>query len=378
MLRLTVDQKIGYSVAIATLAASLPVFLIPAEFFLWGAAAFYMVAAAVTYTVIKKRSIHSYNKRQVLLIVSVIAALYLMLYYLCGLEFGFALSPKGMVSLSSFVKKIMPLALLTVSSEILRSVLLAEKTKIVTVTSYAIGVASVIACAGGIPSFRSAYQLADFIGMALFPALTSNLLYTYLSKRYGALPNVFYRLILTLYVYLIPIQPDVPQILPAFVLLVLPLIVYTFIDMLFEKKRKMATKRESKWRFVFPVVFGTLMIGVVMLVTCQFRFGILVIASDSMVGEISKGDAVVFESYEDYGEIKENDVIVFEENNKQVVHRVVEIKTIDGQRQYITKGDANEGVDPGYRTDQQIVGVVRFKVLYIGYPSLWLRKIFVK
>ena len=48
---------------------------------------------------------------------------------------------------------------------------------------------------------------------------------------------------------------------------------------------------------------------------------------------------------------------------------------MDGERRYITKGDANEGNDSGYRTDSDIVGVVRLKVVYIGYPSLWLRQI---
>ncbi len=375
MRRLTVDKKIGYAVAFATLAASLLSILIPGDYILWGAAAIFSASALAAYTIIKKRSIHSYNRRQVLLIVSVVAALYLTLYYLSGLRFGFVISERGALSLKSFIKYVLPLALIIIFSELLRSVLLAQDNKIFTFISYVIGVASIVACAGGIPSLRSAYQFADFLGITLFPALTSNLLFTYLARRYGTLSNSVYRLILTLYFYLIPIVSDVPNILTSFVLLVMPIVIQFFIDLLFEKKRRRAMHRESKLRFAFPVIFGTLMIGLVMLITCQFRFGIVVIATESMANEISPGDAVVYESYEHCGEIQEGDVIVFEENNRRVVHRVVEINTVNGQRQYITKGDANDGVDAEYRTDSHIIGVVRFKVLYIGYPSLWLNQI---
>ena len=378
MRNLTVDKKIAYSVALITLVASLLVIFLPSEYVMWSAALAFAASAALACAIIKKRSIHSYNKRQVIMIVSVVAVLYVTLYYLSGLKFGFVKSSVEAISPNSLIKRILPLILITACSEILRAVLLAENAKVTAFISYIIGVASAVACAGGILSLRSAYLFADFIGITLFPALTANLLYNYLSKRYGILPNLIYRLILTLYVYIIPIVPNLPQIIPAFILLVLPIITRLFIAALFEKKVRKASRRESKFRFVFPAVAVLIMSGIVLLITCQFRFGILVIATDSMTGEINTGDAVVYESYEHCDRIQENDVIVFTENDRRVVHRVVTINTVDGQTQYITKGDANDGVDPGFRTDRDIVGVVRFKVNYLGYPSLWLRKIFEK
>ena len=139
----------------------------------------------------------------------------------------------------------------------------------------------------------------------------------------------------------------------------------------------MATQRKSKFGFVAPAIAFVAMVTFIMLVSCRFQFGILVIASPSMEDEINVGDAVVFESYEHCEKIEENDVIVFsKDGNKNFVHRVIEINTVNGQRQYITKGDANEDADAGFVTDSQVVGIVRFKVLYIGYPSIWLREIF--
>lgn len=379
MQKLNIDKKVAYTVAIAIMVASLLTLLIPSKYVLWGAAPVLAIAAAVTCMVIKKRRIHSYNKGQVLLIVSVTAALYLMLYYLSGIRFGFVISPKGVISFGSIFKSIIPIAAVIASSEIIRSVLLAQNEKPIMVMSYVIGVVSEIICAGGVPSFTSSLELADFLGISLFPALTANILFTYLSRRYGVLPNAVYRAILTLYVYLIPVTSDAPRILEGFVLLVLPIAAQLFIGILYEKKNEQARRRESKLRFVFPTLACVLALSVVMLISCQFRYGILVIATESMTGEINKGDAVVYENYE-IGEAEIGDVIVFTKNGngRRVVHRIVDIIPIDQKNTYVTKGDANDGVDAGYITDSDIIGTVRFKVAYIGYPSIWLRDIFSK
>lgn len=373
----TTDKKIGYAVSASVLAISASLMFLPDNIFIWAGlalAALFIIA----YSLMKKRSIRSYNSRWVLIILAAFAAVYITVYYLSGLKYGFVVSPNGVISLKSFFTKILPLAAIIILSELIRWVLLGEAGKIITPLSYLIGVISEVVCAGGLPSFRSSYQLIDFLGMIIFPALTAHLLYTYLSKRYGVLPGIVFRLLLTLYPYFIPFTSDVPKIFVAFVLLVLPLGILAFIRALFEKKKRMAKKRESKWRIVPTAIALVAMALFAMLITCQFRFGILVIATDSMTGEINKGDAIIYEAYEHCEEIEVNDIVVYEESDRQVVHRVIRIEHVNGEKRYITQGDANEGADPGYRTDGQIVGVVRLKVLYIGYPSLWLRDIFNK
>ena len=122
-------------------------------------------------------------------------------------------------------------------------------------------------------------------------------------------------------------------------------------------------------------VVACLMISVVMLISCKFRFGALVIGSESMTGELNVGDTVIYERYD--GEIiEEGQVIVFEKDKVAVIHRVVGIERINGVTRYYTKGDANDGLDTGYRTSSDIIGITKFKVSYIGYPTLWLRSLF--
>ena len=211
-----------------------------------------------------------------------------------------------------------------------------------------------------------------FIALALLPAILSNLLYHYLAKRYGILPNVAYRLITTLYPYLIPYKTRVPDSLLSFANLILPVAIYLFIDYLYEKKKKYALSRSSKIGVAITLILVMLMSALVLLVSNTTRFGAYVIATESMTGELNKGDIAIYEQY-DTQEIKEGQVVVFSKNGNQVIHRVVDIAHINGQTRYYTKGDANSTLDAGYITDGDILGLVDIKLPYFGYPTLWLR-----
>ena len=112
-----------------------------------------------------------------------------------------------------------------------------------------------------------------------------------------------------------------------------------------------------------------------MLISGVFQYKILVIETESMTGAIDKGDAVIYETYDEQT-LKAEDVIVFNKDNALIVHRIVEINNINGEIRYYTKGDANDSVDSGYITDVQIVGIIKLKIKFMGYPSLWVRSLF--
>lgn len=94
-----------------------------------------------------------------------------------------------------------------------------------------------------------------------------------------------------------------------------------------------------------------------------------------MTGEINKGDALIYETYDDQI-IQTGQVVVFIKNDTTVIHRVVDIKKINGTVRYYTKGDANVSEDAGYITDENIIGVAKMKIKFIGYPTIWVRSLF--
>jgi signal peptidase I len=144
---------------------------------------------------------------------------------------------------------------------------------------------------------------------------------------------------------------------------------------LYEQSKKVVRRPKTTALGRIAVVLTTMVVvALAMLISCQFRFGAIVIATESMTGEINKGDMIIYERYDDQI-IEEGQIIVFLDGKSKIVHRVVKIDQFGGENRYYTKGDANVTLDVGYRTEEDIFGLTDIKVAYVGYPTLWLREI---
>ena len=344
------------------------------------AATLLLPAAILANVFIKKRNTLSINKRQILLIMAVFALVYVMLYYLSGIKFGFYTNPYRL-SASNLFKFLIPITAIIFSEELIRFVIVSQKSKLAIILCYFSCVFAetiIVSTFAGVSSFS---RFMELMAGAFFPAVISNLLYNYLAKRYGMYPNLAYRAVTTLHTYIFSVSSGISPSLLTFFKLVVPIVIFAFIDALYEKKNKRAISNGPRALRVAGSVISSvilaLMIGVIMLISNQFRYGSLVIATESMTGEINKGDVVIYESFNTQI-IEEGQIIVFEKNDSVVVHRVIDIEIINGTVRYYTKGDANESADLGYITDTQIVGVVNYKLSSLGYPSLWMRSLFKK
>jgi len=95
-----------------------------------------------------------------------------------------------------------------------------------------------------------------------------------------------------------------------------------------------------------------------------------VVRSDSMSPSIDAGAVVYVESVPAV-ELSEGDVITFRGSTgtdaKRVTHRIVGVVKENGERQFRTKGDANEEADSALVSPEQVVGRVAFHVPLIGY-----------
>lgn len=372
------DKKKIYIISVAILVALIITLFLPVLTGRILGAIILFPCAIVCLLLIKKRNVLSINTNQIIMIMSVMGVVYLVLYYLSIFRFGYVKTGYGL-KWDNLLKLIIPILTIIVSSEIIRFVLQSQKNKIVTVLAYLIClIADVLICANisGINTFST---FMDVVGLTLFPGIIYNLLYNYLSTRYGILPNLIYRILTVLVFYFIPYGSGISDSLIAFINILIPLGIYFFIDSLYERKRRYAlgetsvfVKRLSK---VFTAICLVLMLAAIMLISNQFRYGAFVIATESMTGEINKGDIIIYEEYGDQV-IFEGLVIVFEKDNSVIIHRVEKIEIINGIKRYYTKGDANEDRDAGFITEGNIIGVVNYKLPFLGYPSLWIRNLF--
>jgi signal peptidase len=355
-----------------------PLLLLPSLFLTSGSilyAAFMLPILTLVWNLnLKKRKALSIYSKQVLLLLTVCAVLYIMLYYLSGLYFGFGKTLE--YSALDLACEAVPIALCIGATERIRQLLLwAEKKRF----AFAALIISVLVDSILFierQSFFDSKALMDVLSTVVI-SISCGLLFNYLTKRFGAMPTVIYRLITVLYVYFIPYLPKMNDVLSKFISLTLPLVIYLFISSLYETKRNKAAKHKNTLNIIAMTLALAVVILIILLVSCQFAFGALVIGSGSMTGELDIGDVVIYHRTEDES-IDVSDVIVFQRGGKRVVHRVIEKKNLDGTDRYVTKGDANGEQDPGYVTRGEIIGVVKYKIPYAGQASVWFKNILKK
>lgn len=334
-----------------------------------------LIFAVVTNKVIKKRNIDSIYKNQVLIIMIVAAVVYLVAFYLLGLYFGYY---KATVTFSlwSIINYIIPISILIVSSEIMRSVLAVQKPKFSEKLTFVIMGLIDLVLYINIYNVTSVEKLTEIIGYILFASISCNLLYNYISKRFGAMPIIIYRLITILYIYIIPIIPNMYIFFKSFLRMLYPYFIYILLEAVYAKSNISVTATLNRKKNILTGSFlFAMMVLIIMLVSCKFKYGILVIGSGSMTGAINKGDAIIYKSYEK-DRIKESEIIIYQKNEDKIVHRVVDIINVNGEKHYITKGDVNEQADEPYVTEDKILGIYEFRIPGLGFPSLWLRDIF--
>lgn len=95
-----------------------------------------------------------------------------------------------------------------------------------------------------------------------------------------------------------------------------------------------------------------------------------------MGNELTKGDIVIINKTDEDEILKINvgDIIVYNYNDKVIVHRVYE--TDEDRSYFITKGDNNEDPDNWIVTSGDIIGVVKFKIKYLGLPTIYFNEIY--
>ena len=101
-------------------------------------------------------------------------------------------------------------------------------------------------------------------------------------------------------------------------------------------------------------------------------FGLYTIVSGSMEPKIKVYDVVVSMDVNNLSTIKVGDIITFISTwdlslGKTVTHRVVSIsKTLTGEYQFTTKGDANDSIDGAIVTKENLVGKVVMRIPQLG------------
>ena len=135
-------------------------------------------------------------------------------------------------------------------------------------------------------------------------------------------------------------------------------------------------KKSAVILLILPII---LTIIIIYFVSGYFKYYALAIASGSMYPVFDRGSVVITEQindkYDNYNKLKEGEIIAFKAEKNIVVHRLIRIVKVEDEIYYYTKGDANKEEDDFLIKKENIIGIVRFKIPYIGYPTVWFSEI---
>lgn len=333
-----------------------------------------LVFMVITIKFIKGKKNESIYKKQMTLLVSTIAIIYITILYMLGIKWGFY---NSVVKFSkwSIINYIIPYVVIIISSEIIRKQILAKQQKKANIIILVAMILLEVTISVNINNIRTLKDYFALISCTIFTAIANNILYNYIVTKYGNYKVVIcYRIITSMYMYIIPITPDIDILFKAVIGVIVPYVIYILLENLYSKKIHVVAVNKKRKEMIICVVLCILVTLLITIVSCKFRYGTLVIGTGSMTGTINKGDIIIYEQYEKE-ELNVGEIIVFKDDNILVIHRIVDKKNVGEEIRYYTKGDANQQEDKGFRTKKNIIGIVKGKIPYIGKITLLLNDI---
>lgn len=303
--------------------------------------------------------------------------LYFILIYLLGLFIGYAKTIYSW-SFTNLVKNIIPAITIIIVCEVLRYQFIrkSNNNKIVIILSYLIFVTLDVVLAFNTYDLSIKDDLYEFIGLIIMGSLIKNVLMTIYDIKSDFYNSIAYRILTEIYVFIIPIIPDLGPYVNSVLLIVLPTVL-SVVVFSYKNKEQDKPKNKRKRNIIFTIVVFILLL-LVGLNSGFFKYQSLVIGSNSMKNYLSKGDVVILKKLDskERKKLKEGDVIVFKYEKKLIAHRINKIVKRDERDFYITKGDNNERVDEGAIDGKNVLGIVKIKIKSIGLPSIWLNELF--
>lgn len=334
---------------------------------------FFVIASFILYKLLgfrKSKSLISENATQIV-IISLL--LFILLTYLSGLYFGFLRNAYSL-NIKSIISNTYMLAVVIISEELIRWMIAKSSKKDIKPLIILSILYVLLDVALEYNTSIQGIKLFVFITDSVLASLSRNALATYITYKISYIPSLIMNLFFGLYIYILPIFPDYGYYISSIIGIVFPYLVYLAINKLarYAEHVKTPVIRKKVWYFNIPLIVCLMFI--IILVSGIFKYQIMAVGSGSMEPIIFKGDAIIFEKYNEKEKINIDDIIVFRQSGKYITHRVVEIKNYQDHVRYITKGDNNNNEDDYLTTNNEVVGVVKMKIKYLGLPTIWFQE----
>lgn len=337
--------------------------------------AFIILLIILSYLLIGIRKSKSRYDKDIILTIIIYVFVYYIIIYLSGLFIGFTRNIYS-IDFINIIKNTLPVILLITFSEVLRYIINSQIKDnkwllIISALSFTL-LDSVLIIKS--TDFSDFYKILNSFGLFVLPNLSKSLFLTYLTTKTSYKSSLVYRYLMEIPKYIIPILPNFGNYLESILYILIPLLIFISIYNIFEKlkHKKVLTKETNKFQ-KFSYIFLTIILFLLICTTSGiFKYRSFVIATGSMTPNINKGDMVIIKKLtdEEKNNLKVGDVIAFNMDDRVVVHRIIKKYSTSSGVFYNTKGDNNNSAD-GYLLEiDNIVGLEKFRIRYVGYPTI--------
>lgn len=334
-----------------------------------------LVALSILYGTFGLKKDNSYLKNTTIRTLVSMLLSYLIIIYSLGIILGFS---KGYNVISSnYFKTLLSTILFIFEIETIRFIIAKNspgtKKPIIIFTILSIIINVILEL--NINNLITSEEKFIFLSTIIFPVIAEESLCSYLSFNVSLLPCLIYKAVVKLYMFLLPIVPDMGNYIYSSVNVLFPYIVYYVINKMVTKynKVKIDYKKTNVAKVSVPLVL--LFTAIVILVSGIFKYKMIAIGSNSMKPVYSRGDAIIYEKVS--SEVIElGDILVYKKEGKIITHRVIKKWSSNNKYYFNTKGDNNEVDDNLDISSSDVLGRVVFKTKYIGYPTVLINEFF--
>ena len=301
-----------------------------------------------------------------------VVVLYFIVIYLIGLGTGY-LTNAYSLKLNAIIENMIYPFLTIISTELLRFIFVKsnKKNNLIILIFIIMLMIFDINFYFRFDSINTFNNFFEFLTTIIIPIILKNIVCTYSVYHSDYKSALLYRLLTELYIYVAPIQPNLDKLLISISSLMMPFMMLMLYSGTMEVSKETINKNKKSMKLSdIPLILLCLLIACVIFGIGPFK--LIGIETGSMTPKYNRGDGVVIDKNVNRDELKEGDVIAFyNKENKIVVHRIISVN-ID--KSFTTKGDYNNSADSDFVSKDQVIGCVRFKIPWIAYPSLLLRK----
>jgi signal peptidase I len=233
---------------------------------------------------------------------------------------------------------------------------------------------------------QGAVTVYIFFG-SIFMSLVLSVVASYFANRGTFISVLAISFTLQMIVYTSPVLPAISILVYSLIvsgLAFMSIIVFELLNNKEKRSRHKGERRLAKYQekpLVSYLPTAIIICVVAAFVTGMFPVYPVVVLTDSMAPALPRGNIAFVERISEgdvYDRVGEGEIIHFTNPRGTVyIHRVVDFRLDpDGQRQYITRGDATEIADPYPVTQENVLGTVRATLPFFGYPSVFIRGLF--